>query len=171
MNKRNKKYVLAYVSLVIAFVLQTTLFQNLKIFGISPSLIMVLAICFSIVNTPLPSVIFSAIAGLMLDISSGRIVGLNAMMMMYMSLGISCYIKEMFMDTPRSAVMITALATFVYECIFCILSFVIFGNGSFWYMIYRVILLEVLYNGLVAFFIYFYTDKFLKIQVGQSLWD
>ena len=171
MNKRKKKYVILYISLLVAFILQTTFLQGISIFGVAPSLILVLVICFSNSNDIVPSAVFSAVAGLLLDISSGRIIGFNAMLMMYLSLGIVYIGSEFFRDTPRATVMLVAIGTFIYELVFFIFNFVIFGNSHFFYMIYRVIFVEIIYNSIIAIPVNMYVQKFLKIRSGHSLLD
>lgn len=171
MNTRNRKYVLLYLSLLVAFALQTTFVKEISLFGVSPSLILVFAICFSMVNDIFPSAIFSSVAGLLLDISSGRIIGFNAMLMLYLSLGIVYIGKEFFRETPRACVMLVALGTFIYELIFLIFSYTIFGSGHFFYMLYRVVFLEIIYNCVVSIPLYLYVQKFLKIRTGHTLFD
>ncbi len=171
MNKRKRRYVLSYVSLFVALILQTTLIGELTFFGVAPSLMLVLVVCFSLMNECLPSAVFAAVAGLLLDISGGRIIGFNALLMLYLSLGVVFIGQEFFRETPRAAAMLVVVSTFCYELIYFIFSFAIFGGSHFFYMIARVILIESVYNAVTAIPIYFYVNKFLKIRSGHSLLD
>lgn len=171
MNKRRKKYILLYVSLLITFILQTTVAEKIAVFNVAPQLLLVFAICFSMANDVVPSMVFSAISGLLTDIAGGRVIGFNALLMMYLSMGIVYIGSEFFRDTPRAAVMLTALCTFLYELVFFIFTFAIFGNAYFFYIIYRVILAEVVYNSIIAVPVYLYVQKFLRIKSGNSLLD
>lgn len=171
MNKRKRRYVLSYVSLFVALILQTTLIGELTFFGVAPSLVMVMVVCFSLMNECLPSAVFATVAGLLLDISGGRIIGFNALLMLYLSLGVVFIGQEFFRETPRAAAMLVAVSTFIYELIYFIFSFAIFGSSHFFYMIARVILIEAVYNAIAAIPIYFYVNKFLKIRGGHSLLD
>lgn len=169
--KRKMRYALAYASLFAALILQTTVIDGLSFFGVSPSLTLVIVICFSLANTYLPSAVFAAVAGLLLDITGGRIIGFNAVLMMYLSIGVVYVGQEFFRETPKSAVILTAAGTFVYELVFFIFSLAIFGSGHFFYMIARVIVIECVYNGIIALPVYFYVSKFLKIRRSRSLID
>lgn len=171
MSKRRRHYILSYVSLFIALILQTTLMRELDFFGISPSLILVMVICFSLMNDIIPSAIFAVVAGLLLDIYGGRIIGFNTLLMMYLSLGVVMFGREFFRETPRASSALVAIGTFVYELIYFTFSIAIFGGSHYFYMIVRVILIESVYNAAVAIPIYFYVSKFLKIRSGHSLLD
>lgn len=171
MNKRRKKYVLLYVSLLITFILQTTVAEKIAVFNVAPQMLLVFAICFSMANDVVPSMVFSGIAGLLTDISGSGVVGFNTLLMLYLSLGIVYIGSEFFRDTPRAAIMLTALCTFLYELVFFIFTFAIFGDAHFFYMVYRVILPEIVYNSIVSIPIYLYVQKFLRIKSGNSLLD
>ena len=171
MNRRKNRYVLSYISLFVALVLQTTLMKELRIFGISPMLVLVLVVCFSLMNDSIPSAIFAVIAGLLTDISGSGPLGLNALMMLYLSLGVSTVGREFFQDTPRSAIILAFVGTFMYETIYFICNFLIFGSGHFWYVLWRVTLIEAVYNAILAIPVYYYCNKFLKLVVGRSLLD
>lgn len=171
MNKRKRRYILSYALLFAALILQTTLLGELTFFGVAPSLMLVLVVCFSLMNDCIPSAVFAVVAGLLLDISGSRIIGFNALLMMYLSLGVVFFGQEFFRETPRAASMLVALSTFVYEMIYFIFSFAIFGGAHFFYMIARIILIECVYNALVAVPIYFLVNNFLRIRSTRSLLD
>lgn len=171
MSKRKRRYVLSYVSLFAALILQTTFICELDIFGVAPSLIMVMVICFSLMNDIIPSAVFAAVAGLLLDISGGRIIGFNTLLMIYLSIGVVMFGSEFFRDTPRAAAALVAMGTFAYELIYFTFSIAIFGGSHFFYMIVRVILLESVYNAILAIPVYFYVNRFLRIRSSHSLLD
>lgn len=171
MSKRKRRYVLAYVSLFIALILQTTLIRELEFFGVAPLLILVMVICFSLTNECIPSAVFAVTAGLLLDISGSRVIGFNALLMLYLSIGVALAGQEFFRETPRAAAMLVAVGTILYELVYFIFNFVIFGDAHFIYMLGRVIAIEAVYNAIVAVPVYFYVNKFLKIRSGHSLLD
>ncbi|MBQ6999345.1 MAG: rod shape-determining protein MreD [Clostridia bacterium] len=171
MNKRKRHYMLSYVLLFVALILQTTLIGELTIFGIAPSLMLILVVCFSLMNDCIPSAVFAVVAGLLLDVSGGRIIGFNALLMMYLSIGVVFVGQEFFRETPRAAAMLVAISTFAYEMIYFIFSLAIFGGAHFFYMIVRVILIECVYNAVLAIPVYFLVNKFLRIRSTHSLLD
>lgn len=171
MSKRRLKYMLLYVSLFVALILQTTLICKLSFFGVVPSLILVTVICFALANDYINSAVFAAVAGLLIDISGGRIIGFNSLLMIYLSLGMVYVGQEFFRENLKAAVILVAAGTFAYEMVYFIFSFAIFGGSHFFYMIWRVVLVECVYNAILAIPVYFYVDKFLKIRGGRSLLD
>lgn len=171
MNRRKGRLILAYFSLVVALILQTTLVKEIAVFGISPALVLVLVVCFSLMNDSIPSAIFAVVAGTLLDITGNSAFGLNALMMLYLSLGVSTVGREFFQDTPRSAIILVFVGTLLYETLYFILNFLIFGSAHFWFVLWRVTLVEAVYNGILAILVYYYCNKFLKLAVGRSLLD
>lgn len=169
--KRKMRYALAYASLFVALILQTTVIGELAFFKVSPSPVPVIVICFALVNDYLPSAVFAVVGGLLLDVTGGRVIGFNALLMMYLSFGVVYMGQEFFRETPKSAVILTFFGTFVYELVFFIFSLVIFGSGHFFYMLGRVVLIECVYNAVIALPIYFYVSKFLRIRRSRSLLD
>ncbi len=170
-SKRKKRYVLSYVLLFVAFILQTTLVQKAAIFKVSPSLLLVLVVCFSLINEPIPSAVFAVVSGFLLDISAGRVLGFNALLMMYLALGIAYFGQDFFRETPRSAAFLVIVCTVVYETLFSVFNFAIFGEPSFWYVLMRVVVVEALYNGVVTLLLYAFCSKFMRIKSGRSLFD
>lgn len=75
------KWSIYSLTLIIIYALQTTprLFQ---IFGIKPILILPLIVCISMYEGIMPSAIFSMIAGLLWDISSDKLFGFNAVILL-----------------------------------------------------------------------------------------
>ncbi|MBE7013051.1 MAG: rod shape-determining protein MreD [Ruminococcaceae bacterium] len=171
MSTRKKRYIISYVLLVAAYILQTTLVREIAIFKVSPSLILVSVVCFSLVNEPVGAAVYGGIAGILMDISSGRTLGFNAVLMMYLALLVVFAGQEFFRDTLRSATFVVVLSTVVYEVVYAFFNFAIFGDSSFWYMIFRVVLVEALYNAVFAPFVYMLYRRFLKIRTGHSLFD
>lgn len=170
-SNRKKRYVISYVLLFVVFILQTTLVQKAAIFSVSPSLLLVLVICFSLINEPVPSATFAVVSGFLLDISFGRVLGFNALLMMYLALGISYVGQDFFRETSRSASFLVILCTIVYETFFSVFNFAIFGESSFWYVLVRVVTVEALYNSIVTFPIYAMCSKFTRIKNGRTLFD
>ena len=74
---------LSYLTLIVLFILQTTLSRYIDIFGIAPNLIFVYVLCYAIYNFPVRSAVLCAVAGLIVDLYSRSYVGLNALLFMY----------------------------------------------------------------------------------------
>ncbi|MBE7030215.1 MAG: rod shape-determining protein MreD [Ruminococcaceae bacterium] len=139
----------SYLLLFVALILQSTLGQACTIFGVAPNLVLTLAVCLCLTGEPLWSAVFGLVAGLLLDISGGQIVGFEAILMLYLGLGASLFGNYCF----RGNVHVTAItvfgATFIYQTVFVLAGLFLFGNGSFGAAL-RTIFLESFYNAAVA---------------------
>ena len=60
-------------------ILQTTLFPAFPFLGVYPDLIVVIVIIFAIFNGPVFGAKFGLLAGLLLDILTGQLIGLGAL--------------------------------------------------------------------------------------------
>ncbi|MEG0692589.1 MAG: rod shape-determining protein MreD [Oscillospiraceae bacterium] len=82
------KWAIYYLLLLFFYTLQTTpeLFQ---IFGVKPVLILPLVVCISMYEGVMPSAIVAMIAGLLWDISSDKLFGFNAIILLSCSVLIS----------------------------------------------------------------------------------
>ena len=82
-------YILSYLTLVVLFIVQTTLGRYIDICGIAPNLVFVYILCYSMYNFPVRSAVLCIVAGIITDMYSMEYVGLNAILYMYIGLAIS----------------------------------------------------------------------------------
>ncbi|QGG47260.1 rod shape-determining protein MreD [Heliorestis convoluta] len=75
------RYLIVMLFLFLSAVLQTTLFHSLSIQGIGPNLVLILVIFYSLLQGSRSGSIFGVLAGLFLDLFSGRYIGLNILTM------------------------------------------------------------------------------------------
>ncbi|KAB2952338.1 rod shape-determining protein MreD [Heliorestis acidaminivorans] len=73
------RYLLITLFLVLAVVLQTTFFHTFSIQGIGPNLVLILVVFFSLLQGSRAGSFFGLLAGLFLDLISGRYIGLNTL--------------------------------------------------------------------------------------------
>ncbi|MDD2420806.1 MAG: rod shape-determining protein MreD [Heliobacteriaceae bacterium] len=73
------RYIGLFLFLFLNVILQTTLLTYFEIGGVKPNLVLILVCFFAILNGSRAGGIFGFLAGLFLDLASGRYLGLNAL--------------------------------------------------------------------------------------------
>lgn len=120
------KKIKEYLWILILFLLQTTLCTRCKIFGTVPNLVLVFAVSCFAVNSVQRSAFIAVFAGLMLDWATGR-VGVNALILLYLSLLVSYASGRFFYKRFVYIVILTFSADVLYSVIYLALNFYIWG--------------------------------------------
>lgn len=163
------KWIKYYTLLMIVFVVQSVFGDNLKIFGVIPDLIFVLAVCVSLKEKRLSALVFSLTAGLLKDFALMTTFGLNALIMIYMILIVSCVVEKYFYPNIIVNFVSSFLATVIYQTVYLFFGFVMWGKGDFISSFLYIILPLSFYNGLVSFVMFFVVSKLLKEKIFVTL--
>ena len=143
-----------YLLLVILLILQSTVLHKISVFGVFPNIVFVYAILYSSVNNGLDAACFSFVTGLLLDLLTGKTIGLNAILVMYIGYLVSLAGKKFFYENPLYCMLLVFVTTFVYQSIYCILNYVIWQIGDY-SSAFLPILIEAVYNSLAGLLLYF----------------
>lgn len=147
--------VFIYGLLIIAsLALQTTIFPLVPFIGISPDLILILVVVFSLLNGGVFGAKFGFVAGLALDLSIGYMVGLNAVTKMIVGLVVGTlsqrFFKENYVVPVSSVLMATWLDQFLY-----LGGTFLFGSSVPWNLaLQRVIVPLGFYNSALTLLLY-----------------
>lgn len=147
------KRIFCYIVLFILFVVQSTLNKYIDIMHIFPNLILVYVICCSLKNEPVWSAVLGGCAGLLMDLSLSRNIGMNTIMLMYTAIVLSYFGFSYLKDNIFISALCALLISFIYEGLYGFLSLVIFGHSNIG-QVAVISLLEAIYNGFISFLIY-----------------
>ncbi len=103
-------------------VLQSTVLQYLTVGGVTPGLVLVVAVLCSIFQEPKRGTVIGAICGLMEDIFLGRFIGMNALAKGLTSLIIGWFAQRAFRENILLPIMAMFLATLFNEAVFLIIG-------------------------------------------------
>jgi rod shape-determining protein MreD len=92
-------FVLALL-VILAVLLQTTVFQFLRVAGVSPDLILVLVVFFAISNGPRHGAVLGFVGGLVQDLLSGFYIGMNALSMALTGYIVGLGYHTLFRESP-----------------------------------------------------------------------
>ena len=143
------KNILTYIALILVFVFQSSLGRYIEVLHIVPNLILVFVVCYSMNAEPVKATVLSVVAGIIMDLFAARHLGINALMMMYLGMILSCVSSGYIRTNFVTALVGVAVSTVLYEGVYAFLMYFIFGNltaGT----LFTVAFLEAVYNTVTA---------------------
>ena len=143
-------YVLTYVTLLVLYLVQTTLGIYIDIFGIAPNIVFVFAVCYSMYNYPVRSAILCLVAGLVVDLYSQPYIGVNALLYMYIGLAISNFAGSLIKKNVWTISLGVLVVSLVYHILTLLIGYVIPGHSEFAYPVVRFVAPTALYDGVLA---------------------
>ena len=138
------------IAILLAAVLQTTLFQHLQIMDVKPLLLVAFAIIVVLQRGLIEGSIVGLSCGLMMDILGGNTIGINALSLLYICIFCGFLCEGFFKEKSIVVALFVFGANLVYELIYFILMFLIWGAGGFFRFFGQVIIIECIYTTLLA---------------------
>lgn len=149
------------VTLVFNLILQTTILQHFRIFGIIPNTTLILLVVFAILFGRKKGAGIGLIAGLLQDILIGKILGVNALVYMLIGLGIGSFENKIFKDHAVTPIFFTLLATLSYHLMHYLIMYTVNDRVDIILLFTKVIAIEAVYNSVIAGFAYGWIYNFL----------
>lgn len=157
-TKKTVKWVSYIAVLLVLFVLQTTpgLFS---IMGVRPILILPFAICFSMFETEKRSAIIGALAGGLLDISSAKLFGFSAAILMICCVACSLLVMYLAKLNIANAIFLCATTLGVYLLLDFTFYYAIWGFDNLGVILLQNMLPMAIYTLAITPLIYLGTRK------------
>ena len=156
-----KAKIASYAILVLFIaILQTTLFDYIKIFNVKPNILLVFTVSFAIMNGNVNGAVAGFFSGMVFDLMTGSILGLNTLLSMYTGLVCGNVNKRFYRDNIVVVMIMTFISTFLYSTIFYILTR---SAGpvkiNILHAIRHVVIPESIYNSFMSIFMYIIVIK------------
>ncbi len=149
----------------IVFILHSTLFQFLRIYGIEPNISLVFVIVFSILFEFREALFMAIFLGIFQDLYGSIALGINLFIYLALVFLISFIKSGLFNDNKWTPIFFISSATLIYYTIYFIFMYFLGANINL--ISYAIIgFKEMLYNVLVGLFIY---SRILKSNYGSKL--
>lgn len=116
------KHIVFAVIIFLVVVLQNTLFEHIEIFNTRPNLMLVVIISCALLYGNVQGAIVGFILGLCYDITSGRMLGLHALLGLYLGLGVGIVNKRLYRENFIVIIFFTFISTIAYGLAEYILS-------------------------------------------------
>lgn len=150
MEMQTKNVVLARVLISVFIflitVLQTTVIHGIEIFNAVPNLLLITVVSYGLLCGDYSALAVGVACGLLLDITGGRVVGLNTVLCTLVSYFCIRISDNLFNNNAFVSMVFVLLLTIPYELITYIFNYAIWGHGAFGFALWAKIVPAALYN-------------------------
>lgn len=138
----------------IIYFLQANVFPSLTIAGIKPNLFVVYILFIGLFANQVLGITFGVICGLILDLLYGQAVGISAVMLCIIGYLGSYFDKNFSKENKITIILMVAGATLIYELGKYFLSSIILSYTREYFYFFKILVVEILYNVLLAIIVY-----------------
>ena len=149
-----KRFIVSILLIVICFLLQTTVFKGLAFGGIVPNLLIVLTASFGFMRVESTGLLIGFFSGLLADIFFGNVLGLNAMIYMYIGYTNGKFNRLFFPDDIKLPLLLIFLSDLAYGLLYYITLFLMRSRFQIDFYFLHIILPEIVYTLLMTLLLY-----------------
>ncbi|MTI66696.1 MAG: rod shape-determining protein MreD [Firmicutes bacterium] len=139
---------------IINFILQTTVFQYIDIFGVKPNTSLILVVVFALLNNKRFGGILGLLVGFLQDVIFSKVIGIYALIYFLVGYIVGLFNKVIFKANPVTPFIFTLLSTLVSYIVYHIFMYFFAMDIEFLDIIKSKALIEMIYNSLLSIFIY-----------------
>ena len=153
---------------VINIILESTLFQYTRIYGIKPDFSIMIIVAYAIMRGSSYGTFIGLGTGLLIDMMYGSVIGINALSYMTTGYIIGQAHENVFKDSFIPSVIFNFIAVMLFQHGFMLISY--FSNNipsegfSYLYMLMKAILPQALYNAVLGAVVYRYIYRLDETQ-------
>ena len=167
-----KRRISTIIIILLAFLLQTTVFHKLALANVVPNLLLILTVCYSYMRGRTSGEVIGLVCGLMLDMMYGSVIGLYAFI--FMTIGFLCgYCQKIyFSDNYILPCVLVGLSDLVYGFYYYITEFFVRGKLHFTFYFSHIILPELIYTlviSVVVFRVLNRLEKYLSTERREEV--
>ena len=134
--------------------LQSTLLDYIRIYNVIPNLLIVLIILAALLGGNIEGAVVGFFSGLILDIMFGKLMGLYALLGMYLGIAAGSVNKRLYRENLLVILFFTFIFSIAYETAVYVLNTIMSGQIDIIYTLMRIILPEAVYNCVAAILLY-----------------
>lgn len=149
-----RRWISTLVLIIICFLLQTTVFDYIKLANVIPNLMVVLTVSNAYIGGQKDGMITGLLCGLLSDMMFGSVIGLRAFI--YLLIGYLCGYSNMIYWKNNFSVplILVGVSDCIYGVLFYVFEFLLRGRLDLLYYFRTIILPEAVYSMLVAIVLY-----------------
>jgi rod shape-determining protein MreD len=154
------KYIMAVaLMIIVAFLLQTSVFSHLELAGIVPNFMIMLTTAWGLMRGRREGMVMGFFCGLLLDLFSGLYIGFYAVIFLYIGYLSGVFRKMFFGDDLKLPLVLIGVNDILYGLVIYLLYFLLRKRYAFGYYFLNIILPEAVYTVLVSLFAYYLIYK------------
>lgn len=162
-----KRKIVIALMILICFLLQSTLFNTFSIGSISPNLMIILTSSFGFMGGKKEGMAVGFFCGLLEDIFYGRLLGMHALIYMYIGYANGYFNRIFYGDDIKLPISLISVSELVYGLGTYVIMFLMRSRFAFPYYLRRIILPELVYTIIVTLVLYriiFSVNRKLEIK-------
>ncbi|MBQ7584356.1 MAG: rod shape-determining protein MreD [Lachnospiraceae bacterium] len=148
------KRVVGAFAIIICFLFQSTLFQNIAFAGIVPNLMIIITSIFGIMEGRTDGMLVGFTCGILIDIFYGSVLGLNALIFLIIGYVNGVANRGFYPDDIKFPIIFIAASDTVYLILTYITGFLFRARFDIGYYFIHLMLPELIYTVAVAIMIY-----------------
>ncbi|MCD8241473.1 MAG: rod shape-determining protein MreD [Lachnospiraceae bacterium] len=149
-----KRKIFIALTILICFLLQSTVFQSLAVASISPNLLIVLVSSYGFMRGKREGMFVGFFCGLLEDIFYGRLLGMHALLYMFIGYGNGYFNSIFYGEDIKLPIGLITFSELLYGLGTYVIMFLMRSRFAFWFYLRRIILPELLYTLVVMLFLY-----------------
>lgn len=149
-----RRLIVSIILIITCFLLQTTVFKGLAFGGIVPNLLIVLTASFGFMRGECTGLFVGFFCGLLSDIFFGNVLGLNAMIYMYIGYTNGKFNRIFFPDDIKLPLLLIFLSDLAYGFLYYITLFLMRSRFQVVYYFLHIILPEIVYTLFMTLLLY-----------------
>ena len=142
------------LTVLICFILQTTVFQGLAIGSIVPNLLLIATISFGFMRGKTTGLWVGFFCGILKDIFYGNLLGFYALIYLCIGYGAGCCTKIFYDEEIRVPMFLVAAGDLLYGMAVYGFQFLLRGRTDLFFYIRRIIIPEMIYTVLITVVLY-----------------
>ncbi len=150
-----KRILIIALVIYFTFLLQTSVFSRYRLAGVTPNILVCVVATYGFMKGRKYGIVIGFCVGLLLDIFSGNLFGMYALLYMYIGLLNGLFKKQFFGDDLRLPMILIGTSDLIYGVATYFAVFAIRAQSNFVYYLMNIILPEVVYTLLVSIFVYY----------------
>lgn len=149
-----KRKIVTILMILICFLLQGTVFKTLSLGSITPNLMVIITSSFGFMRGKKEGMWVGFFCGLLEDIFYGRLLGMHAMIYMYIGYANGYFNHIFYGEDIKLPICLISASELVYGLGTYMIMFVMRSRFAFLYYFFRIILPELLYTIVLTLFLY-----------------
>ena len=124
-----KRFIMTLLLIIVCFLFQTTVFQGLDFGGIVPNLMIILTASFGFMRGDKTGLAIGFFCGLIIDIFFGNVLGLNAMIYMYIGYANGKFNRIFYPEDIKLPIGLILVSDLAYGFLYYITLFLKIGRA------------------------------------------
>jgi rod shape-determining protein MreD len=149
-----RRAVVSFLLIVSCFVLQSTVFKAISFGGIIPNLMIVLTASFGFMRGEKSGLWFGFFCGLLTDVFFGSVIGLYAMIYMYIGYANGKFNRIFYPEDIKLPLVLILVSDLSYGMLCYVLLFLMRGRFHFQYYLIHIMIPEMVYTIVVTLLLY-----------------